>query len=134
MTGAEQPLGSLCTALALGLITETLARIFGLWRYRFWWLPILSIALVFVLLQGLAIACLLGHGQPIAVVPLLFMTEAIAGLCIEALNEFSVHLWSWPDKRWLSLSAPLDKAALVGVAWGCIPVTVYLMTAAGVGS
>lgn len=124
----DSALTFLLVALAIGALSELVARILRLWTYRSPGSPVLNILLVFGLIQGLGVAWTVGAGQPpVAIAPVLFMIGALLGLAYEGLNEFALHSWAWPETPLLGLRRSIDKAAAVGVAWGAVPVSVQIV-------
>jgi len=110
-------------ALALGVVSETIARALRFWIYRSAALAVLNVLLMFGLVQGLGVAWLIGgHRALVSIAPVLFMTGALIGVVYEGLNEFRLRAWSWPDASLLGLTRSIDKAAAVGAAWGLVPV------------
>jgi hypothetical protein len=133
----DSSLSCLIAALCLGAFCEMIARFFKLWRYRRPVFALVNILIVFGLIQGLAVARLIGGGQNLlAITPVLFMGGAIAGLLVEGLNERRLKAWDWPQGALCGVRRPIDKAALIGVAWGFVPVFTLLVArlAAGSGS
>ncbi len=119
------------TSMALGVVAEVGAVTFGLWRYRHPVLPALNVMFAFGLVQGLCVAWALGRsGDPLALAPVLFMTGAVLGIFYEGLNSFVLLAWSWPDRPLLGMARALDKAAVVGVSWGLVPVVSNILVRA----
>ena len=118
-------LANLAIGLALGVGTELVARLLSLWTYRSPALPVLNVVVMFGLVQGVAVAGLIGGARPlVSMAPVLFMAGALIGLAYEGYNHFSLRAWTWPTTPLLGVSRAIDKTALVGVAWGAVPVLI----------
>ena len=118
-------------AIIQGVATETLAAVFGLWRYRNPGLAVANVALMFGCIQGGLVAGGLSGGITTAhafasVAPVMFMAGALVGLGYEGLNSFVLNAWTWSEQPLAGLKRPIDKAAAVGVLWGLVPVTAAL--------
>jgi hypothetical protein len=55
------------------------------------------------------------------------MAGALVGLAYEGANQFWLGAWTWGDAPLLGLSEPIDKAVVVGVSWGLVPLTVLAL-------
>jgi len=118
-----EPAKYLLIAIALGVASELVARVLRIWVYRNVASPILNVLLMFGVVQGVGVGWLIGAHLPvISMAPVLLMTGAVIGITYEGLNEFRLHSWSWPETSLFGLTRPIDKVALVGVAWGFVPV------------
>jgi hypothetical protein len=116
------PLACFVSALAVGVCTEAFARLLGLWRYRSPAFLLVNIVLVFGLLQGFGVGWVVGgRNATRGVFPVLFMVGAVLGILTEGLNEFWLHAWSWSERPLLGIRRSVDKSAVIGVAWGFVP-------------
>ena len=112
-----------------GVAIEIAAAVLGLWRYRHPVLPVLNVLIMFGLVHGVLLAGLVGAQRPLsAMAPVLFMLGALVGLGYEAANHFSLKSWTFGERPLLGVGRDLDKAVLVGVAWGATPVMVKLVS------
>jgi len=115
-------------SVGAGLIVEVVAGALGLWRYRNWVLPVLNVVVMFGLFQGIMLAGLVGGQRPIlTIAPVMFMLGAVTGLVYEAANHFSLRAWKFGARPLLGVARDLDKAALIGVAWGATPIVIRLL-------
>ena len=120
---------TLLTALAIGGVSELGAFVFRFWRYRHPALPVINVVISFGVIQGLGVGWAIGRGQDLsAIAPVLFMIGALIGVVYEGLNTFALRLWSWPDGNLLGVVRPLDKAALIGVSWGLVPLATAVLS------
>lgn len=127
----DTPIRCLLIALSLGGFCEWMSGRLRLWTYGSRAILVFNVFVMFGLIQGWAIAGLVGGVWPPAdIIPLLFMLGAVAGLIYEGLNEFVVHGWTWSTAPLLGLSRSRDKAALIGVLWGLAPVAVAVLARA----
>jgi hypothetical protein len=117
------PLSCFLAALAIGVVAEATAKLFGLWTYRSRAFLFLNILITFGLVQGLGVGWVIGGRQVFSgIAPVLFMVGAVMGILVEGLNDYWWHGWSWSDRPFLGIERAIDKAAFVGVAWGFVPV------------
>ena len=124
----DAPLRCLWISIALGAVCELISGRLRIWTYGNRATLAANVIVMFGLVQGLAIAGLVGGTWPLTdILPLLFMLGAVVGLIYEGLNEFVVHGWSWSEAPMLGLTRSRDKAAVVGVLWGLAPVTVAIL-------
>lgn len=124
----DLPMACFVSALVIGVITEAFARAMGLWRYRSPAFLFLNILVVFGLLQGLGVGWVVGgRNATRGVFPVLFMVGAVLGILVEGLNEFWLHAWFWSDRPLLGIRRSVDKSAVVGVAWGFVPLVTVLL-------
>jgi hypothetical protein len=115
-------------AVAIGGVFELISGRLNLWTYANRATLFANVILMFGLVQGWAIAGLVGGTSPLAdILPLLFMLGAVVGVIYEGLNEFVVRGWSWSETPLLGLTGSRDKAALIGVLWGLTPVAVAIL-------
>ena len=123
----SEPLACVISALIIGAGTETLARALNLWRYHRPSTPILNVLIMFSLLQGGLIAAGIGHSQSLlAITPVLIMAGGLLGLAYEAINLFRLKAWYFPPTTLTFLGSPIDKAVVIGAAWGFVPVLTLL--------
>ena len=132
----DLPLACFLAALAIGVLVEGVARLFGFWTYRSPALLALNVLAAFGLLQGFCVGWLVGGREALrGVFPVLFMVGAVLGILVEGANEFWLHAWSWSHRPLFGIRRSIDKAAVVGVAWGFTPlatvVLARLMTGVG---
>jgi hypothetical protein len=125
------PLRCVLISIALGLVCELVSGRLHIWTYKNRATLVSNVLVMFGVVQGLAIAGLVGGNWPLTdIAPLLFMLGAVVGLIYEGLNEFVVHGWSWSEAPLLGLTRSRDKAAVVGVVWGLAPVAVAVLARA----
>ena len=134
----DLPLACFLAALAIGVLVEASARVLGLWTYRSPVFLAINVVVVFGLLQGFGVGWLVGGREAMrGVFPVLFMVGAVLGILVEGLNEFWLHAWKWSPRPLLGIRRTIDKAAVVGVAWGFAPLSTVvlarLMIGAGLG-
>ena len=122
------PLRCMLISIVLGMACELVSGRLQIWTYRNRATLVSNVILMFGVVQGLAIAGLVGGNWSLTdIAPLLFMLGGVVGLIYEGLNEFVVHNWSWSKTPLLGLTRSRDKAAVVGVAWGFAPVAVAVL-------
>ncbi len=122
------PLACFVSALAVGVCTEAFARLLGLWRYRSPLFLLVNIVVVFGLLQGFCVGWVVGgRNATRGVFPVVFMVGAVLGILTEGLNEFWLHAWSWSERPLLGVRRSVDKSAVIGVAWGFVPLITVVM-------
>lgn len=131
----DLPMACFIAALAIGVAVEGCAWRLGLWTYRNGALRLINILLVFGLLQGFGVGWIIGGRHALrGVFPVLFMVGAVIGLLVEGLNEFRLHAWTWPERPLLGIGRPIDKAAVVGVAWGFAPMATVILARLIIGA
>ncbi len=124
----ELPFACFLAALLIGVCVEAFARLFGVWRYRSPAFMAVNIVMVFGLLQGFGVGWLVGGRDAMrGVFPVLFMVGAVLGILVEGLNEFWLHAWKWSPRPLLGIRRAIDKAAVVGVAWGFAPLSTVVL-------
>lgn len=101
-------------AIALGVATEAVARVGGLWRYRNPWLPVANVVLVFGFVYGGITFALAGRWA------WLFVAGAAVGLAYEIANDRVLKAWTFTAERvpWLRGQVAVIG---VGIAWGFVP-------------
>jgi hypothetical protein len=111
----------LLIGIALGVATEILARVAGLWRYRHPALPLANVALMFGVVHGGLAHALARHGWI-----WLFLVGAAIGVAYEIVNDRVLKAWTFPGTTlpWLR-----GQVAVIGVglAWGLVPVMIVLL-------
>lgn len=122
------PLACFLVAVGLGMIVETVARLFDLWTYKSPLFLALNVVIVFGLVQGYGVAWVIGGRHALGgIFPVLFMVGAVLGILVEGLNEFWLHAWSWSDRPLLGIVRGIDKSAFVGFSWGFAPLVTVLL-------
>lgn len=129
------PVACMIAAFALGLVTETLARLLNLWRYRSPGYLVINILVMFVLIQGYGVGWVIGGRHAMrGIFPVLFMVGAVVGILFEGANEHWLHAWAWTDRPVLGVTRSIDKAAVVGVAWGLAPLATVMLARLMIGA
>lgn len=108
-------LGMIGIGIALGVVTEALARLLRLWVYQDWLTPVLNVLLMFGLAFGTLSWILVGH--PV----LAAFAGAGVGIAYEYANHVVLRLWHFPNDRLLFLHGAPALVIGVGLAWGAIP-------------
>jgi hypothetical protein len=129
------PLACVFAALAIGAVVEVSARVFNLWTYRSPAFLVLNILVVFGLIQGYGVGWVIGGRSALrGIFPVLFMVGAVLGILVEGLNEHWLHAWSWSDRPLIGVTRSIDKAAVVGVAWGFAPLASVILARLMIGA
>ena len=119
----SQPFACFLAALAIGVLVEATAMVFGIWKYRSRTFLVLNVLITFGLVEGLGIGWVIGGRQGFAgIAPVLFMVGAVIGILVEGLNDYWWRGWSWSDRPLLGIERAIDKSAFIGVGWGFVPV------------
>lgn len=131
----DLPLACFLAASAIGVLVEASARLFGFWSYRSPLYLVVNVIAVFGLLQGFCVGWLVGGREALrGVFPVLFMVGAVLGILVEGVNEFWLHAWRWSPRPLFGIRRSIDKAAVVGVAWGFTPLATVVVARLMIGA
>jgi hypothetical protein len=108
-------------AVAIGALSEVMARLARLWLYRRPIYPVLNVLVVFGAVMG-GVAML----APSLGLAGVFGLGFALGLAYEAANLAVLDWWIFPDDRLLFLRGKTACAVGVSVSWGLVPVAVAM--------
>lgn len=112
-------------ALILGVLTEIIASLFSLWRYRKNLYLALNIIVAFTLVQGgLAYYWLTGFSgsnQSYLFLALIGLIGSALGVAYELCNDRLFRLFDFNPKGIWLLESPNQLVVGVGISWGFIP-------------
>lgn len=110
-------------AVAVGILTEVLARIFRLWLYRRSSYSVLNVLLMFgAVMGGLSLAV-----PALGFLPA-FLVAAGIGYGYEQLNFSRLEWWHFPEDRFLVFRGRQACALSVGALWGLVPLVVHQLS------
>jgi hypothetical protein len=109
-------------ALAIGVLSEVVARLARLWLYRRPIYPVLNVLVVFGALMG-GVATL----APSLGLAGVFGLGFALGLVYEVANLALLGWWIFPGDRLLFLRGKAACAVGVSVSWGLVPVAVAML-------
>ena len=109
-------------AVAIGALSEAVARLARLWLYRRPIYPVLNVLVVFGAVMG-GVAML----APSLGLAGVFGLGFALGLAYEAANLAVLDWWTFPDDRLLFLRGKTACALGVSVSWGLVPVAVAML-------
>ncbi len=105
--------------MAIGVVTESAARLLRLWIYHQPQTPIINVVVVFGIIMG-GVA---SYAHTIGLVAAFAVAFAV-GLVYEVANLRFLHWWYFPDERLAFIRGNAQIVVVIALLWGAVPVMI----------